>query len=259
MIRQLASMSHRRLPTHKNNTSPHYRRIINLSSRIIIKSIMPKGHWKKEARKPKAVARGEKIADRVHVSSWRGKVTLEQAIAMGCRSDRTARRNGLMRKRSKSFVKKWFEHDPLTSENPYGTDQPKSSKYTEQHKQELITEFLTRNNDQSEKLSLREYCRQSDQPGCNKSNLSRWMRGANEPIRAYKYPVEPTMISPATETMRLQYCEANENRDWSLCAFSDEFWVDTNETTALLHGQQFYFTTEEKREDIPARPKSKVK
>ena len=220
---------------------------------------MPKGHWKKEARKPKAVAKAEKLADRVHVSRWQGKVTLEQAIKMGCRSDRTARRNGLTRKRSEDFVKKWFAHNPLTSDNPYEADRPKSTKYTEEHKQELINEFITRNNDQNEKLSLREYCRQTDEPGCNKSNLSRWMRGAADPVRAYAYPVEPTTISPATETMRLQYCEANENRDWSLCAFSDEFWVDTNETAALLHGQQFYFTTGANRENIPPRPKSKVR
>ena len=220
---------------------------------------MPKGQWEKEAKKPQVVSKQKKMADRVTVSGWRGKVTLAQAIRMGCRSERTAKRNGLTRKRSKSFVEKWHSHDPLTSDNPYGVDRPLSSKYTEEHKQELIDEFVARNNDQSEKLSLNEYCRQTDKPGCNPSNLSRWMQSAHIPIRAYPYPVVPTAISPATETMRLQYCEANENRDWSLCAFSDEFWVDTNETTALLHGQQFYFTTQDGREDIPPRPKSKVK
>ena len=220
---------------------------------------MPKGYWEKEAKKPELVAKQKKMADRVTVSGWSGKVTLEEAIKMGCRSERTARRNGLTRKRSKSFIEKWYAHNPLTSDNPYGGQRLLPSKYTEAHKQELINEFVARNNDQSEKISLNEYCRQSNKPGAHPSNLSRWMRSAENPIRAYPYPVVPTTISPATEVMRLQYCEANANKDWTMCVFSDEFWVDTNETTALLHGQQFYFTTQEGREQIPPRPKSKVK
>ena len=147
----------------------------------------------------------------------------------------------------------------MTSDDPFGAQRETPSKCTEEHKQQLICDFIARNNDQSEKLSLREYCRQTDKAGCNESNLSRWMRSADNLVRACPYPVVPTSISPATESMRLQYCEASAECDWTLCAFYDQLWVDTNETSALLHGQEFYFTTQDNKEAISPRPKSKVK
>ena len=198
-----------------------------------------------------------KLQDKVTINKWRtlNKISLSEAIQRATRSIRTAKRYGLNSVRSRYFVKRWFNYEPTQSTNALYKDGPYTGckKYARAHKLQICAAFKAENNDQSKKTSLREYCLKTDEPGCNASNVSRWLRDASlgAVVRPHDYRRVPRILNTDQETMRMQFCEANTHRDWRYCSFSDEFYFDKNEMSKILRGRQKYYCTDAEKVNIP--------
>ena len=148
---------------------------------------MPKGQ-----KKSKEERQAEKVVDKALINGWRkrDKVSLEEALRRGAKSDRQARRYNLSRSYTAKFIKKWFRAE-LRGKEPF-KDQYRGGidKYSKAHKKELISDFIKVNNDPTLKTSMSQFCRaNADKPGCNTSNISRWIK--DDRIKSYNYRTVP--------------------------------------------------------------------
>ncbi len=168
-----------------------------------------KGSGRKATVVSKRALKARKHQDRVTINFWRthDELSIEEALGRATKSVRQAKRFKLSRTYEPKFVRTWFLYDAEVDDGrktPYA-DLPKggTSKYTTQHKSQLVNAFQTQNNDPSQKTGLNEFCRENiDTEGCNSSNISRWCRDpdiVDAAIHPYAYRAVPWLLDTTGE------------------------------------------------------------
>ena len=199
-----------------------------------------------------AIAKAKLIQDRITVHRWRIKdhITIEQAYQRGARSRRTAGRYGLSIQRHKDFIDLWFHYDLKDAlsqgKAPYCKQNKTGDTYTKQFKKDIVEKFVAENNAYG--ISERQFCKNDPRPAVNRTSLQRYRAQSNSPpIKPYAYRAVPAYLDVATEIARLQYAEANDNRNWKYCSASDEAFMDASECYNLLRGKLHHYCDTEKK------------
>ena len=199
------------------------------------------------------------LKDRLRVWEWRDEgLDINVARARCCKNPRTAKRWKLTCKRSYTWFEKWWDYNPQADyadgRQPFGDVRGGGNKkFTEEFKDNQCRQFLAENHDPKKLTSVRAYCREQNKDGrvVDRSSLGRWLRERQAPIKPYQLASVPSELTILHEAMRLQYAEANVDRDWECVSFSDEAYFDTGEIANLLKRRVFYYATAEDSWQVP--------